>query len=130
MRAAGVRRWSDESSIVLQCRADPCKRGAHLGEHSAERSTEPVGNLLKREAALLTELHHFTLCPWERLYRVTDRRPQFSLQQPRVGRVGQCGLPGFQHSRRTAPDELTSQVIAPDICCDTEQIAACVAVQR
>src|SRR5207249_8636632 len=67
--AAGLR--SDDSSIVLQCRADASERGAHLREHRAERPAEPVGDLLECDAAV-PELDHLTLRAWERAYRAAD----------------------------------------------------------
>src|SRR5207302_5728556 len=98
-----------------QCRADTSERSAHLCEHRAERPAEPVGNLLEREAALLAKLDNLTLGRRQRAHRVADRRSQFALEQPRVGRIGQWWLRGFENHRRPMSHELTSQVIVPDI---------------
>src|SRR5207247_10432473 len=107
--AAGLR--SDDSSIVLQCRADPGERRAHWREDRAERSAEPVCDLLKREAGLLPELHHLPLRGGKCPDRVADGGSQLSLEQSRVSRSGDCGLSRFQRHRSAAPDELASQVV-------------------
>src|SRR5947208_7060553 len=48
-RTAAAHLRSDDSSIVLQGRADSGERGAHLREHRPERPVEPVGTVRSEE---------------------------------------------------------------------------------